>query len=118
MALLLLLSYTQPAHARWDRLKAYLQPQAEIIEESDEHIVLRSGSGEAAIEMVFTIRWTPESDVYGDIARRSGGNPYRIWVVSERLAADQSRPKPEWNRLLRTEFLRILRPPQERHGAR
>jgi hypothetical protein len=107
-----------PAHARWEKVKAYLQTGTEVVEETDERIVLRDGSQDAAIELVLTAEWTPESDVYGDIAVRRGGNPYRIWVVSERLAADPQRPRPQWGRLLRAEFLRLLRSPRAKQLAR
>ena len=116
--LLSLLLLASSADAGWEKVKAYLQPRAEIVEETDERIVLRSGSGESAIELVVTVGWAPDSDVYGDIAMRDGANPYRIWVVSERLASDQTRPRAEWGRVLRADFLRILRQPRTRDVAR
>jgi hypothetical protein len=61
---------------------------SQVVEETDERFVLR------------------------------GGNPHRIWVVSERLATDRSWPRPRWGCLFRAEFLRLLRSPRAEQLAR
>ena len=50
-------------------------------------------------------------DIYGQMNQKRGGNPYRVWVASESFWNDPNRPKQVWGRFFRTEFLKILRPP-------
>jgi len=116
--LLLLTLFAADASAQWDRVKVFVNDQAEIIEETEERLVIvRDDDGEQ-IQLVLTSRPEPDSDIYGDYALRRAGNPYRIWVITERLDEDETRPRRRWGRLLQAEFLRILRPPRDKMVAR
>jgi hypothetical protein len=37
------------------------------------------------ISLVVAASPVPEADVYGDLEARRGGNPYRVWVATEKF---------------------------------
>ena len=111
-ALLFLLAFSAPAWGAWERVKHFVQPEAVIEEESEDRLVLSYTDDAGQVRIVLTATQQPDSDIYADTERRRGGNPYRIWVATLQLWQDPDRPRREWGRLFRSQFLRAVREPR------
>ncbi len=98
------------AHASWRRLKAYLQPKAHVVRESDEELVV-SAPG-LARPVVIREKYAKPCDIYSRTVFRRGGNPYQVWLATPAFAQDTSIPRRAWGVVFKTAFLRILRVPK------
>ncbi|MEM1247288.1 MAG: hypothetical protein AAGA81_19735 [Acidobacteriota bacterium] len=106
---LLLSILSVPAQGQWKMLKRFIQSDVVIVEETKSVLILRHP--EVTEMMVIGLKDGVDADIKADTAQARGGNPYRIWVASEKLLQDPSKPKQVWGRFFRSEFLRILKRP-------
>ncbi len=109
--LLLVLLGTAPlvSHAQspWRQVQRYLQPDAQIVSQTDERLVIASGGQ----QFVLATKRGDGVDVLGGLARNRDGNPYRVWQATPNLWLDASRPRSGWGRFMRSDFLRLIRSP-------
>lgn len=96
------------ASAKWDRVRAYVQPEVEVTELEEDRLVL--WHPEIKQTLVLTLEPTKSSHIYSKIRRQRGGNPYRVWMASELLWNHPELPRSSWGAFFRVEFLRIVRP--------
>ena len=101
------------ASAQWKMLKKFVQKDVEIVEETKTLLVLRHPELDELMVVALKNDGDEQPDIQGDMAQERGGNPYRVWVASEKLWNDPDKPKQVWGRFFRAEFLRILRPPEQ-----
>ncbi len=106
-----LLGTSSEAAAQWKMLKKFVQKDVEIVEETKTVLVLRHPELDELMVVALKGESDEEPDIQADTAQERGGNPYRVWVASEKLWNDPDKPKQVWGRFFRAEFLRILRPP-------
>ncbi len=95
------------AQSPWRQVQRYLQPDARIVSQTDERLVIASGEQ----QFVLSTERGEGVDVLGGLARNRDGNPYRIWQATPNLWLDASRPRSGWGRFLRSDFLRLIRAP-------
>lgn len=111
LSLLLLAVVAAPvaSHAQspWRQVQRYLQPDAEIVSQTDERLVIAAGGQ----RFVLSTQSGAGVDVLGALARNRDGNPYRVWQATPNLWLDTSRPRSGWGRFLRSDFLRLIRSP-------
>ncbi len=69
------------AEAQWLTIKGSLQEQVQIVKETEQRIVLYHAAHE--ILLVITTLKESDSDIYGGLEVRRGGNPYRVWITTE-----------------------------------
>lgn len=109
--LLLLTPQVGQAQHAWRVLKQYLQPEMVVLEETATLLVLYHPVRRDTLRVM--LEEDPEADIYGTLAYRRGGNPYRTWIASTRFWNNPDRPRQQWGRYFRTEFLRLVREPQD-----
>ncbi len=81
VALLAMLGSFQSARAQWAFLKASLQGDVNILEETATRLVLCRQDSTATV--IVTIKKGSDSDIFGGVEVRRGSNPYRVWVTTE-----------------------------------
>ena len=70
------------AQAQWSSLKPALQSGVQVVKETTTRLVLYHQSGDS---LVLTPWQQKDSDIYGAFEVKRGGNPYRVWVATEKL---------------------------------
>ncbi len=71
------------AQAQWATVIRSLQPEVRIAEKAATRLVLYHSALKAPL--VMTIAQEIDSDISGDRETRRGGNPYRVWVTTEKF---------------------------------
>lgn len=102
---------TADAFAGWSIVKRHLQTEVQLIKETKDELILRKNDNSLR-PLTVTVGLKENSDIYSLTVQQRGGNPYRIWIISERLANDSRLPKHLWGRYFKTAFLRVLRSPK------
>ncbi len=95
------------AQSPWRQVQRYLQPDAEIVSQTDERLVIAAGGQ----RFVLSTEAGVGVDVLGGLARNRDGNPYRVWQATPNLWLDAASPRSGWGRFLRSDFLRLIRSP-------
>ena len=110
-----LLFAAAPANGQWKMLKKFIQQDVVVVEETKVLLVLKHP--ELSELMVVALKdGAGEADIEAATVQERGGNPYRIWVASEKLINEK--PKQVWGRFFRSEFLRLLRAPDSGPDSR
>ncbi|MCG3121134.1 MAG: hypothetical protein ALAOOOJD_04112 [bacterium] len=98
---------TSRAPAQWSSLKPSLQEEVKILAETKTRLVLfQEASG---ISLILTPAREPDADIYGDFEARRGGNPYRVWVVTEKLSTNPQFVQETGKKFFKASFLKTLR---------
>ena len=98
---------TMEAQAQWASLKPSLQSGVQIVTETKTRLVLyRQSSGDS---LILTPLQEHDSDIYGAFEVKRGGNPYRVWVATEKLFNNPRFAGAAGNDFFREAFLRTLR---------
>jgi len=66
---------------QWLAIKGAIQGEVKIIEETEARIVLFHPAEN--VLLVLTTSKQPDSDIFGALEVRRGGNPYRIWITTK-----------------------------------
>ncbi len=102
------------AQAQWSSLKPALQGGVQIVKETTTRLVLyHQSSGDS---LVLTPLPEKDSDIYGAFEVKRGGNPYRVWVATEKLLNNPRFAGDAGKIFFRETFLSALRqdpPPPE-----
>ena len=101
------------AQAQWSSLKPALQSGVQIVKETTTRLVLYHQSGDS---LVLTPWPEKDSDIYGAFEVKRGGNPYRVWVATEKLLNNPRFAGEAGKIFFRETFLSALRqdpPPPE-----
>lgn len=109
LGLVLVLVPVSSADAGWDRVKSYMQAEAEVVHEDEDRLVLRHP--DLSVPLVLTHEQMADSHIYGALQRNRQGNPYRVWVATAQFWENPELPRAMWSRFFRAEFLGIVRPP-------
>ena len=100
--------------AQWSSLKPALQSGVQIVRETTTRLVLsHQSSGDS---LVLTPLQEKDSDIYGAFEVKRGGNPYRVWVATEKLLNNPRFAGEAGKIFFRETFLSALRqdpPPPE-----
>lgn len=67
---------------QWLPVKGSLQKDVQITEETERRIVLYNEAEN--VGLVITVSKEADSDIYGGLELKRGGNPYRVWVITEK----------------------------------
>ncbi|MGH7491382.1 MAG: hypothetical protein ACREOO_03195 [bacterium] len=78
---LAVLGSCQNTWAQWAFLKASLQSDVQILEETASRLVLCRQDSTAVL--IVTAQKASDSDLFAGIELRRGSNPYRVWVITE-----------------------------------
>ena len=105
-----------PSSAAWKKVKHFVQPSVEVVEETEDTLVLEHS--ETGRRVVLSRERTEGCHLYGRLVQSRRGNPYRIWVATSDFWNDENFPRSKWGEVFRTEFLRTVRPPRETEVAR
>jgi tetratricopeptide (TPR) repeat protein len=68
--------------------------------------------------IVVTLDEDVQSDIYGVIKHERGGNPYRVWTISRRLASRYANPSVELLEYFEPEFLGALEKQEEANDTK
>ena len=101
------------AQAQWSSLKPALQSGVQVVKETTTRLVLYHQSGDS---LVLTPWPEKDSDIYGAFEVKRGGNPYRVWVATEKLLNNPRFAGEAGKIFFRETFLSALRqdpPPPE-----
>ena len=101
------------AQAQWSSLKPALQSGVQVVKETTTRLVLYHQSGDS---LVLTPWQQKDSDIYGAFEVKRGGNPYRVWVATEKLLNNPRFAGEAGKIFFRETFLSALRqdpPPPE-----
>jgi tetratricopeptide (TPR) repeat protein len=105
--ILMVLVTTIGAEAQWSGIKPLLQKDVQIVAETKTRLVLyHQALGDS---LVFTPTQEYDSDIYGGFEARRGGNPYRIWVATEKFLNNPRLAKDAGRKFFHESFLRALR---------
>jgi len=107
--LLVIFMAAETTQAQWFIIKRSLQAEVRIARETATHLILRHQA--LADSIVVTSSKELESDIYGDLEVKRGGNPYRIWVATEKLLGNSHHAEGAGEKFFRASFLRTLRHP-------
>ncbi len=66
---------------QWLAIKGAIQEEVKIIEETEARIVLFHPTEN--VLLVLTTSKQPDSDIFGALEVRRGGNPYRVWITTK-----------------------------------
>lgn len=95
------------AEAQWSSLKTSLQSDVQIVAETKTRLVLyHRASGDS---LVLATVPQKDADIYGAFEVRRGGNPYRVWVVTEKFSSAPHLSAAAGEKFFRTSFLKTLR---------
>lgn len=110
----IIFSATPGAQAQWSSLKPSLQGGVQIVKETTTRLVLfHQSSGDS---LVLTPVLEKDSDIYGAFEVKRGGNPYRVWVATEKFLNNPRFAGDAGKIFFRPTFLSALRqdePPPE-----
>jgi len=98
---------TMEAQAQWSSLKPSLQSDVQIVAETKKRLVLYHQS--PGDSLIFTSSQEHDSDIYGAFEVRRGGNPYRVWVATEKFFNNPRFAGESGKKFFRKSFLRALR---------
>lgn len=98
---------TKPAPAQWATVIRSLQPEVRIAEKAATRLVLYHSALKAPL--VMTIAQEIDSDIFGDRETRRGGNPYRIWVTTEKFWNTPALAEDGGRKFFRESFVKTLR---------
>lgn len=108
LAIVLIMFFTATkAPAQWSSLKHALQKDVKILTESKTRLVLFQEA--AGISLILTPVREPDTDIYGDFEARRGGNPYRVWVITEKFSQNPQFAKEAEKYFFKESFLKTLR---------
>jgi tetratricopeptide (TPR) repeat protein len=95
------------AQAQWSVIKHSLQKDVHIATETKTRLVLfHQALGDS---LVLTSGHEYDSDIYGDFEVKRGGNPYRVWVVTEKFLNSPRFALDARRKFFSESFLRTLR---------
>jgi len=98
---------TIDAQAQWAGIKHSLQNDVQIVTETKIRLVLqRQAAGDS---LVVTRSPEPDADIYGGFEVKRGGNPYRVWVATERFSNNPQFAGDGGRKFFRATFLKTLR---------
>ncbi len=103
-----------PAQAQWATVIRSLQPEVRIAEKAATRLVLYHSALEAPL--VITIAQELDSDISGDHEARRGGNPYRVWVTTEKFWNTPALAEDGGRKFFRESFVKTLRRPRQDDG--
>jgi len=98
---------TLEAQAQWSSLKPALQSDVQIVTETPTRLVLYHRS--LGDSLVLTPLPEKDSDIYGALEVKRGGNPYRVWVATEKFFNNPHFAGDAGKIFFRETFLRALR---------
>lgn len=100
------------AQTYWRTVVKYLQPEVTVVERSEERLVIEHPVLQDTLVVALTGPDACQCDIYSTSEQRRGGNPYRVWVATERFWEHPTRAQNQWGRFFRSRFLQIIRPPR------
>jgi len=95
------------AQAQWSSLKPLLQSDVQIVAETKTRLVLYHQS--PGDSLILTSSREHDSDIYGAFEVRRGGNPYRVWVATEKFLNNPHFAGAAGKKFFREPFLKTLR---------
>ena len=95
------------AQAQWATVIASLQPEVRITEKAATRLVLYHSA--LKVPLVMTIAQEIDSDIFGDREVRRGGNPYRVWVTTEKFWNTPALAEAGGRKFFRESFVKTLR---------
>ena len=107
---LALATFSTQVSAQVPKIKPFVQKTAKISVDTKKKLTVECPVLSDSI--VVTKEKKENSDIYARKATRRGGNPYVVWVATDKLWKDPQRPKKTWGNFFKSQFLRIIRPPK------
>ncbi|MGH7451959.1 MAG: tetratricopeptide repeat protein [bacterium] len=95
------------AQAQWSTVIRSLQPEVRIAEKAATRLVLYHSALKAPL--VMTIAQELDSDIFGDREAKRGGNPYRVWVTTEKFWNTPALAEDGGRKFFRESFVKTLR---------
>jgi len=95
------------AQAQWSSLKPSLQGDVLIVKETKTRLVLYHRS--PGDSLILTSSQEHDSDIYGAFEVRRDGNPYRVWVATEKFFNNPHFSGAAGKNFFREAFLKTLR---------
>lgn len=108
LLLLAALGSFQNAAGQWAAIKASLQKEVRVLEETPARLVLCREDSTATL--VITIRKEAQTDIFGGMEARRGGNPYRVWIATENFWRKPHLAEGGGRRFFQSHFVKTLRP--------
>lgn len=105
LVLYLLAGETQ---AQWHTIIGSLQKEVHIVKETAERIVLYHPAHE--VLLVITAAKEADSDIYAGLEVRRGGNPYRVWILTETYLQKLPERRELGDLFFRHGFVKSLKP--------
>ncbi len=96
-----------PAQAQWATVIRSLQPEVRIAEKAATRLVLYHSALKAPL--VMTMAPELDSDIFGDREAKRGGNPYRVWVTTEKFWNTPALAEDGGRKFFRGSFVKTLR---------
>lgn len=107
---LTIFAVSMEAQAQWSSLKLALQDDVQIVAETKTRLVLcHQSPGDS---LILTSSQEHDSDIYGAFEVRRGGNPYRVWVATEKFFNNPRLAGAAGQKFFRDSFLSALRQDQ------
>ncbi len=103
------------AEAQWLMIKGSLQEQVQIVKETEQRIVLYHAAHE--VLLVITAAKEADSDIYGGLEVRRGGNPYRVWITTEKFLQKFPERRSLGDLFFRQSFVKALKREEVRVDA-
>lgn len=95
------------AQAQWSTVIRSLQPEVRIAEKAATRLVLYHSALKAPL--VMTMAQELDSDIFGDREAKRGGNPYRVWVTTEKFWNTPALAEDGGRKFFRESFVKTLR---------
>jgi hypothetical protein len=95
------------AQAQWATVISSLQPEVRITEKAPTRLVLYHSA--LKVPLVMTVAQEIDSDMFGGREARRGGNPYRVWVTTEKFWNTPALAEDGGRKFFRESFVKTLR---------
>lgn len=103
----MILAAALEAPAQWSSLKPLLQSDVQIVTETKARLVLYHQA--AGDSLILTPTLEHDADIYGAFEVKRGGNPYRVWVATEKFFNNPHFAGAGGQKFFRDTFLKTLR---------
>jgi hypothetical protein len=101
----------EQAQAQWAAVLRSLQPEVRIAEKAATRLVLYHSA--LNVPLVMTMAQEVDSDIFGDREARRGGNPFRVWVTTEKFWQTPALAEDSGRKFFRESFVETLRRPRQ-----
>jgi hypothetical protein len=107
MIILAVGAMAEHAQAQWTAVIRSLQPEVRITEKAATRLVLYHSA--LKVPLVMTMAQEIDADIFGDREARRGGNPYRVWVTTEKFWNTPALAEDGGRKFFRESFVKTLR---------